>query len=38
MANAYDLRSYRDAKAALLRIQDELNHVNPSAAAAWRRA
>jgi len=32
LANAYDLRSYREAKAALLRIQDELNHVNPSAA------
>jgi hypothetical protein len=27
-----DLRSYREAKAALLRIHDELNHVNPSAA------
>jgi transposase-like protein len=32
LANAYDLRSYREAKAALLRIQDELKHVNPSAA------
>jgi len=32
LANAYDLRSYKEAKAALLRIQDELNHVNPSAA------
>ncbi len=32
LANAYDLRSYREAKAALLRIQHELNHVNPSAA------
>jgi transposase-like protein len=32
LANAYDLRSYREAKAALLRIHDELNHVNPSAA------
>jgi len=32
LANAYDLRSYREAKAALLRIQDELNQVNPSAA------
>jgi hypothetical protein len=32
LANAYDLRSCREAKAALLRIQDELNHVNPSAA------
>jgi len=32
LANAYDLRSYREAKAALLRLQDELNHVNPSAA------
>ena len=32
LANAYDLRSYREAKAALLRIQDELNRVNPSAA------
>ena len=32
LANAYDLRSYREAKAALLRIEDELNHVNPSAA------
>ena len=32
LANAYDLRSYREAKAALWRIQDELNQVNPSAA------
>ena len=32
LANAYDLRSRREAKTALLRIQDELNHVNPSAA------
>jgi len=32
LANAYDLRSYREAKTALLRIQDELNQVNPSAA------
>jgi transposase-like protein len=32
LANAYDLRSYREAKAALLRIHDDLNHVNPSAA------
>lgn len=32
LANAYDLRSHREARAALLRIQDELNHVNPSAA------
>jgi transposase-like protein len=32
LVNAYDLRSYREAKAALLRIQDELNRVNPSAA------
>jgi transposase-like protein len=32
LANAYDLRSYRQAKAALLRIHDELNHINPSAA------
>jgi len=32
LANAYDLRSYREAKAALLRIQDDLNRVNPSAA------
>ena len=32
LANAYDLRSYKEAKAALLRIQDELKHVNPSAA------
>lgn len=32
LANAYDLRSYREAKAALLRIQEELNHLNPSAA------
>ena len=32
LANAYDLRGYREAKAALLRIQNELNHVNPSAA------
>jgi putative transposase len=32
LANAYDLRSYREAKAALLRIHDELNHLNPSAA------
>ncbi|HWS97379.1 MAG TPA: transposase [Candidatus Methylomirabilis sp.] len=32
LANAYDLRSYREARAGLLRIQDELNHVNPSAA------
>ena len=32
LANAYDLRSYREAKVALLRIQDELNQVNPSAA------
>lgn len=32
LANAYDLRSYREAKAALLRLQHELNQVNPSAA------
>jgi putative transposase len=32
LANAYDLRSYREAKAALLRIHDDLNHLNPSAA------
>jgi putative transposase len=32
LANAYDLRSYKEAKAALLRIQDELKHINPSAA------
>jgi putative transposase len=32
LANAYDLCSYREAKAALLRIHDELDHVNPSAA------
>jgi putative transposase len=32
LANAYDLRSYKEAKAALLRIQDELDHINPSAA------
>jgi putative transposase len=32
LANAYDLRSYREAKNALLRIQDELHQVNPSAA------
>jgi transposase-like protein len=32
LANAYELRSYKEAKAALLRIQDELNHANPSAA------
>lgn len=32
LANAYDLRSYREAKAALLRIHDELSHINPSAA------
>jgi transposase-like protein len=32
LANAYDLRCYREAKAALLHIHDELNHVNPSAA------
>jgi transposase-like protein len=32
LANAYDLRTYREAKAALQRIQDDLNHVNPSAA------
>jgi putative transposase len=32
LANAYDLRSHKESKAALLRIQDELNHVNPSAA------
>jgi putative transposase len=32
LANAYDLRSYKEAKAALLRIQDELDHLNPSAA------
>ena len=32
LANAYDLRSYREARAALLRIQEELNQVNPSAA------
>lgn len=32
LANAYDLRSYREAKAALLRIHHELSHVNPSAA------
>lgn len=32
LANGYDLRSYREAKAALLRIHDELNHINPSAA------
>ena len=32
LANAYDLRSYKEAKAALLRMQDELNRLNPSAA------
>jgi putative transposase len=32
LANAYDLRSYREAKAALLRLQHELDQVNPSAA------
>ena len=32
LANAYDLRSYREAKAALVRLQHELNQVNPSAA------
>lgn len=32
LANAYDLRSYREANNALLRIQDELNQINPSAA------
>lgn len=32
LANAYGLRSHREAKAALRRIQDELNRVNPSAA------
>jgi putative transposase len=32
LANAYDLRSYREAKAALLRLHAELNHINPSAA------
>lgn len=32
LANAYDLRSYREAKAGLLRIQQELNEINPSAA------
>jgi hypothetical protein len=32
-----NVRSYKEAKAALLRIQDKLDHVNPSAAAAWRR-
>jgi putative transposase len=32
LANAYDLRSYKEAKTALLRIQHELNQVNPSAA------
>jgi putative transposase len=32
LANAYDLPSYKEAKAALLRIHDELNHINPSAA------
>ena len=32
LANAYDLRNYREAKAALLRIQHELHQVNPSAA------
>lgn len=32
LANAYDLRSYREAKAALVRLRHELNQVNPSAA------
>jgi len=32
LANAYDLRSYKEAKAALLRIHHELHQVNPSAA------
>jgi transposase-like protein len=32
LANAYDLRSYREAKVTLLRLQDELGHINPSAA------
>ena len=32
LANAYDLREYKEAKAALLRIQRELMEVNPSAA------
>jgi len=32
LANAYDLRSYREAKNALLRVQEELNRLNPSAA------
>src|SRR5712671_5361597 len=32
LANAYDLREYKEAKAALLRIQRELMEINPSAA------
>jgi transposase-like protein len=32
LANAYELCSYKEAKAALLRIHDELNRGNPSAA------
>lgn len=32
LANAYDLRAYREAKAALLKIHDDLERVNPSAA------
>jgi transposase-like protein len=32
LTNAYDLRNYREAKAALWRIHDELNRLNPSAA------
>ena len=32
LANAYDLREYKEAKAALLRIERELMEVNPSAA------
>jgi putative transposase len=32
LANAYNLRSYREAKAALLRIKQELHEINPSAA------
>jgi len=32
LANAYDLRNYREAKTALWRIHDQLERVNPSAA------
>jgi len=32
LANAFDLREYKEAKAALLRIQRELMEINPSAA------